>query len=75
MIKFVVIAILIFGILIALHEFGHFLAAKAFGVPVFEFSVGMGPLIWQRQIKETDYSLVVTAPWRVKKRILKTRAP
>ena len=57
MIKFVVIAILIFGILIALHEFGHFLAAKVFGVPVLEFSVGMGPLIWQRQIKETDYSL------------------
>ena len=40
---YILIAILIFGVLIAVHEFGHFLAAKACGVRVNEFSIGMGP--------------------------------
>lgn len=54
---YIILAILIFGILIGLHEFGHFIAAKAFGVPVLEFSIGMGPLIFQKTKGETDYSL------------------
>ena len=54
---YIILAILIFGILIGLHEFGHFIAAKAFGVPVLEFSIGMGPLIFQKTRGETDYSL------------------
>ena len=54
---YVVIAILIFGILIAIHEFGHFMAAKAFGVKVNEFAIGMGPAILKKQGKETLYSL------------------
>ena len=37
----VIIAILLFSILIFVHELGHFLAAKAFGVQVNEFSIGM----------------------------------
>ena len=45
---YVIIAILIFGILIAIHEFGHFITAKLCGVGVLEFSIGMGPLIWGR---------------------------
>ena len=45
------------GILIALHELGHFLAAKAFNVYVFEFAVGMGPKVLQRKGKETKYTL------------------
>ncbi len=57
MVKYIIIAILIFGVLIGLHEFGHFIAAKAFGVPVMEFSIGMGPLIFQKKKGETDYSL------------------
>ena len=40
---YIVIAIIIFGILIVVHELGHFVAAKAFGVKVLEFSIGMGP--------------------------------
>lgn len=44
---YILIAVLMFGILIALHEFGHFAAAKLCGVKVNEFSIGMGPAIWQ----------------------------
>ena len=54
---FILAAILIFGILVALHEAGHCIAAKLCGVRVNEFSIGMGPLIWQKQGTETYYSL------------------
>jgi regulator of sigma E protease len=57
-IVYVLAAILIFGILIAVHELGHFLAAKACGVQVNEFSIGMGPTVWHSRRKgETQYSL------------------
>lgn len=39
------------------HEFGHFIFAKAFGLKVEEFSVGMGPKIVSKKIGETEYSL------------------
>ena len=51
---YVLIAILMFGILIALHEFGHFAAAKLCGVKVNEFSIGMGPQVIHKKGKETD---------------------
>ncbi len=54
---YILIAILIFGILITVHELGHFLAAKSVGVKVNEFSIGMGPGIFKKQGKETLYSL------------------
>jgi len=54
---YIVAAILAFGILIAVHELGHFLVAKACGVKVNEFSVGMGPAILKKQRGETLYSL------------------
>jgi regulator of sigma E protease len=54
---YIVIAVIIFGILIASHELGHFLAAKASGVKVLEFSLGMGPVLLKKQGKETLYSL------------------
>lgn len=53
---YIIIAILIFGILIAVHEFGHFIAAKSLGVKVLEFSIGMGPAIIKKQKKETLYA-------------------
>ena len=56
-IVYVLVAILIFGILIAIHEFGHFMAAKACGVRVEEFAIGMGPVLWKRKKGETQYSL------------------
>jgi len=54
---YVLTAILLFGLLIAVHELGHFIAAKLCGVRVNEFSIGMGPLIFQRTKGETEYSL------------------
>ena len=54
---YAVIAILIFGLLVAIHEFGHFSAAKLCGVRVEEFAVGMGPALWKKQKGETLYSL------------------
>ena len=54
---YIIIAILAFGILIATHELGHFIAAKSCGVKVNEFSVGMGPAIVKKQKGETLYAL------------------
>ena len=54
---YIIIAILAFGVLIAVHELGHFAAAKACGVKVNEFSIGMGPAIFKKQGKETLYAL------------------
>ena len=54
---YIVVGILIFGALIAVHEFGHFITAKLFGVRVNEFSIGMGPALLHRQRGETEYSL------------------
>ena len=54
---YIILAILAFGVLIVTHELGHFLVAKACGVKVNEFSMGMGPQLWHRQGKETLYSL------------------
>lgn len=54
---YIVLAIILFGVLIASHELGHFLAAKACGVKVLEFALGMGPTLLKKQGKETLYSL------------------
>lgn len=54
---YILAAILVFGVLIAVHELGHFMAAKACGVRVNEFSIGMGPTLWKKQKGETQYSL------------------
>ena len=54
---YIIAAIFIFGVLIAVHELGHFLAAKACGVRVNEFSIGMGPALFHRQKGETEYAL------------------
>lgn len=53
----IIIALILFSLIIVIHEFGHFTAARLCGVKVLEFSVGMGPLIWSRQGKETKYAL------------------
>ena len=52
-----VVTILIFLILISLHEFGHFIMAKMSKVPVLEFAIGMGPAVFKKQRKETLYSI------------------
>ena len=53
----ILFAILLFSILIFVHELGHFLAAKASNVQVNEFAMFMGPAIFKKQGKETLYSL------------------
>ena len=52
-----VLAVLFFGLIIFVHEFGHFIFAKLFGVKVNEFAMGMGPTILKKQGKETKYAL------------------
>ena len=53
----ILIAVLFFGVIIFIHEFGHFIFAKLFGVKVNEFAIGMGPTILKKQGKETKYAL------------------
>ena len=53
----VLFAILLFSVLIFVHELGHFAAAKLSGVQVNEFSMFMGPALWKKQIGETLYSI------------------
>ncbi|MBE6070990.1 MAG: RIP metalloprotease RseP [Clostridium butyricum] len=54
---YIILAILAFGLLIIVHELGHFALAKINGVRVEEFSIGMGPKIFSKKGKETTYSL------------------
>lgn len=54
---YLLLSIFAFGLLVLGHEFGHFIMARANGVTVEEFSVGMGPRIWKKQGKNTLYSL------------------
>ncbi|MDR1067284.1 MAG: site-2 protease family protein [Clostridiales bacterium] len=51
------IGLLLFGALIVIHEFGHFIAARGCGVAVLEFAVGMGKKLFGFKIGETEYSL------------------
>lgn len=50
------VAVLLFLVLILIHEFGHFISAKLLGVRVNEFAVGFGPKLFSKQGKETKYS-------------------
>ena len=51
--------VLILGVIVCVHEFGHFFFAKLFGIYVYEFAIGMGPKIfsWKGKNGETSYSL------------------
>ena len=53
----IILFILILGVIVFIHEFGHFTFAKLTGVYVYEFSIGMGPKLWSKKGKETEYSL------------------
>lgn len=53
----VLFAILLFSVLIFVHELGHFVAAKLSGVQVNEFSMFMGPALWKKQVGETLYAI------------------
>lgn len=53
----ILLAVIMIGVLVFAHELGHFLAAKASGIMVLDFAVGMGPVLLSRQVGETRYSL------------------
>ena len=53
----VAVALLFFGLMIMLHEFGHFTCAKLFKVKVNEFSLGMGPALFKRKRGDTQYAV------------------
>ena len=55
----VIIALLVFGFLIFIHEFGHYIFARIFKVKINEFSIGMGPKLVYYDSKKTKirYSL------------------
>ena len=53
----IIYALIIFCLLIFVHELGHFIVAKACGVKVNEFAIGMGPAIFSKQKGETKYSI------------------
>lgn len=53
----IIIALLVLGVIVVVHEFGHFITAKFFKMPVQEFAIGMGPYIYKYQGKKTAYTL------------------
>ena len=54
---YILIAILLFGLLILVHEFGHYLTARIFKVTINEFSIGMGPKLISKKIEKNGNSL------------------
>lgn len=53
----IILAILIFSIIVTIHELGHFLLAKKNGIRVSEFSIGMGPSLISKKVGETVYAI------------------
>ena len=53
----IILAIIIFSVIIIIHELGHFLLAKQHGITVTEFAVGMGPKLCSFKRGETVYAL------------------
>ncbi len=53
----VLVFVLVLGIIVLIHEAGHFIIAKKSGILCHEFSIGMGPLIWQTKKGETMFSI------------------
>ncbi|NMA04232.1 MAG: site-2 protease family protein, partial [Clostridiales bacterium] len=51
------VAIIVFGLLVLIHESGHFVAAKLAGIKIHEFAIGMGPKLLQTRKGETAYSI------------------
>ena len=52
-----IVSVVMFLVMVSLHEFGHFIVAKMLNFKVDEFSVGMGPAIFKKKKGETQYSI------------------
>ncbi|MGL4337125.1 MAG: RIP metalloprotease RseP [Turicibacter sp.] len=71
------------GIIVLVHELGHFLVAKYYGILCHEFSIGMGPAIYSKKVGETKYSIraiplggyVAMAGEEVEKEMVKVSQP
>lgn len=57
MLLMIVIILLMFTVIVVAHEWGHYITAKKCGILVHEFAVGMGPMLWSKQVGETLYSI------------------
>lgn len=53
----ILLSILILGLVVFIHELGHFLVAKAVKAPVYKFAIGMGPVMVSKEINGTEYSI------------------
>ena len=53
----IIVSLLVFSIVIMVHELGHFIVAKASGIKVNEFSIGMGPQLYSKTVGDTVYSI------------------
>ena len=53
----VIAFVVVIGMLILIHEWGHFIVARLSGVGVERFSIGFGPVLWRFKVKETEYCL------------------
>ena len=53
MVLYILLAILVFGLLIMIHECGHYIAARIFRVEINEFAIGMGPKVLSKKSKKT----------------------
>lgn len=53
----IIVAVIVLGVLIIVHEFGHFIVAKSFNVGVLEFAIGFGKKLWRKRLGETAYSI------------------
>lgn len=56
-IKTMILFVVLLSVIVVIHEFGHLIVAKFFGVYCQEFSVGMGPKLWSKKGKETEYCI------------------
>ena len=52
----ILVALLVFGFIVFFHELGHFYFAKRAGVTIHEFSIGMGPTIYEKEKEGIKYS-------------------
>ena len=71
-IALVVIAVLLFELIIGLHEFGHFITAKLSGIKVNEFALGMGPKLFS--IPSGFSRLADIVQWRARTKTVPSRA-
>ena len=53
----IIATVIILGIVILIHEFGHFIFAKRAGILCHEFSLGMGPVVYKKKVGETVYCI------------------